>query len=201
MRESFIFYRSFFEAAETLKSKDKLKLFETICDYALNGAEPDLEGAPAGMFKLLKPQIDANNRRFENGSKGGRPKKNQTETKTKPNNNQTETKAKRNNNDNVNVNVNDNVNVNVNDNNNNNDNGVGCGGGSGDDVFNIWKRLTPQDVDKIYNVYPESGGFLIETVYEEVKRNQRDVRDPVPYILTYAKNVGWDDNAEHGGVS
>ena len=60
------------------------------------------------MLELCKPQIDANNRRFENGKKGGR--RNQTETKTEPKQNQTETKTE----PNVNVNVNDNVNVNVN---------------------------------------------------------------------------------------
>lgn len=194
MRDSFIFYRSFFEAAKTLKQKEKLKLFESICDYALNDAEISLDGAAEGMFKLLKPQLDANTRKYENGKRGGRPKKNQDETKTKPKRNQNESKPKRN--DNVNVNDNDNVNVNVND--NDNDNAVGCGGGSdGDDLFNIYKRMSPEDIDAIYEVYPESGGDLIEAVYHEVKEKRKNVIAPVPYILGYAKNVEWDDKAEH----
>lgn len=85
-----------------------MALFDALCNYALNDVEPELTGAPSAMFKLLKPQVDANNRRYENGKKGGRPKGNQTETKTKPNNNQTKTKTKPNVNVNVNVNGNGN---------------------------------------------------------------------------------------------
>ena len=90
MRDGFVFYRSFYESFSDLSKKDKLTLFDALCNYALNDVEPELSGVPAAMFKLLKPQVDANNRRYENGKKGGRPK----ETKTKPNDNQTETKVK-----------------------------------------------------------------------------------------------------------
>lgn len=109
MRDSFIFYRSFFESFEGLSKKDKLILFDAICNYALNDIEPELTGVPLSMFKLLKPQLDANIRRFENGKKGGRPKK----TETKPNDNQTETKTEPNYNLNLNVNPNLNGNGNV----------------------------------------------------------------------------------------
>ena len=197
MRDSFVFYRSFFESFSDLSKKDKLQLFDALCNYALNDIEPELTGAPSAMFKLLKPQVDANNRRFENGKKGGRPTKpnnNQTITKAKPNNNQTITKPK----PNVNVNVNDNVND------NDNDNAVGCGGGSNGDEFNLWKKLTPNDIDTIYDAYPDSGGFLIEEVVAEVKRKRKQVDNAVSYILGYAKNVSWDDKANHfdgGGMS
>lgn len=186
MRDSFIFYRSFYESWKTLKTKEKQKLFEAICEYALNDTEIELTGAADGMFKLLKPQLDANTRKYENGCKGGRPKKNQTETKPKPKRNQTISKPKRNDNDNDNDNVNDNV--------NDNDNAVGCGGGfDDDDFYNIWKRMSPQDVDRIFDIYPESGDDLIQAVYEDVKNKRKHVDDPVPYILGYAKNVGWTD--------
>lgn len=113
MRDSFIFYRSFYESLKTLKTRERQKLFEAICEYALNDVEPELLGAAEGMFKLLKPQLDANTRKYENGCKGGRPKKNQDETKEKPNDNQSETKPKRNVNDNDNVNGNGNGNDNA----------------------------------------------------------------------------------------
>lgn len=109
MRDSCIFYRSFLEAIELLPKKYKLQFYEALFNYALNDEPPDkLSGSAAALFKALQPQIDANNRKFENGKKGGRPKKNQDETKPKPNNNQSITKPKPNVNVNVNVNGNGN---------------------------------------------------------------------------------------------
>lgn len=113
MRDSFIFYRSFFETIKKIPKKDRLQLVEAICNYALNDEEDSLSSLNAAIFEMVKPQIDANTKRYENGKKGGRPKKpnqNQNETKPKPNHNQSITKTKPN--VNVNVNVNDNVNVN-----------------------------------------------------------------------------------------
>ena len=125
MRESFLFYRSFYEAISDLEPEDRMKVYDAICEYALNGTEPEISGVASAMFKMAKPQIDANNKRYENGKKGGRPpkeeteieptenqnetkeeaKENQNETKTKPKANQEETKTEPN--VNVNVNVND----------------------------------------------------------------------------------------------
>ena len=75
------------------------------------------------------------------------------------------------------------------------------GGSTGDGLFNIWKRMTPEDVDRVYDAFPNTGGILIDEVYAEVKRGRREVKDPVAYILGYAKRVGWDDAAEHEEVS
>lgn len=113
MRDSFIFYRSFFETMKKIPKKDRLQFVEAICNYALDDEEISLSGVNTAIFELVKPQIDANFKRYENGKKGGRPKKpnqNQNETKAKPNHNQTITKPK------PNVNENDNENVNVNEN-------------------------------------------------------------------------------------
>ena len=127
MRDSFVFYRSFYDAIRTLNKRDQAAVFMAICEYALDEKEPDVSGVPLAMFTIVKPIIEANNHRYENGKKGGRPKKpkdNQwfldEETKPKPNHNQTKTKVKPN--VNVNVNVNDNVNENVSVNGNENDN-------------------------------------------------------------------------------
>lgn len=73
-----------------------------------------------------------------------------------------------------------------------------------DDDFNIWKRLTPEDIDVLYEKFPNSGGLLIDAVYEDVKAKKTKVKSGLKYILGYAKNVGWDDNADHfngGGMS
>ena len=200
MRDSFIFYRSFFEAAQTLGTRERLKLYDAVFEYALNDTEIELSGPSVGMFKLLKPQLDANNRRFENGRKGGRPKANQTETKTKPKQNQKETDRIPNRNPINNVNVNDNVNVNVNDY-HHNVNGVGSesgGGGDGcDDKYDLWKKLDSEDIDAIYDAYPKSGGELIEEVVSDVKGKRKTIKNARSYILGYAKRVGWSDDTDH----
>ena len=73
MREGFVFYRSFFEAMKELPSEDFAIIFKALCDYALDDMTPDLTGIHKALFELIKPQIDANNRRYENGKKGGAP--------------------------------------------------------------------------------------------------------------------------------
>ena len=66
-----------------------------------------------------------------------------------------------------------------------------------DDSFNIWKQLNADDIDRIYDAYPDSGGFLIDEVAAEVRTNRRRVKNAVNYILGYAKKVEWDDKADH----
>lgn len=112
MRESFVFYRSFYDAIKDLPRDVQGEIYTAIMEYSLYGKETEnLKPIARSVFTLMKPQIDVNNKRFENGKRGGRPKSedkpkgNQNETKEKPKNNQNETK------DEPNVNVNDNVNV------------------------------------------------------------------------------------------
>ena len=112
-RESFVFYRSFYEGIKELPRDIQGEVLTAIMEYGLNGVTTENQKPiTKAMFALIKPQLDANNQRFENGKKGGRPKANcnQTETETKQKQNRNKTKPE------PNVNVNDNVNVNVNDN-------------------------------------------------------------------------------------
>lgn len=111
MKESFVFYRSFYEAIKDLKTKEKLQVYEAICELSLNQKELKLTGMPATIFKLIKPQILANYERYENGKKGGAPIGNQNARKTAKNNQWSfskTTKKQPNENDNVNVNENEN---------------------------------------------------------------------------------------------
>jgi len=101
-RDSFIFYRSFFSATKHLNQVEKAQLFEAICSYALDGNLSLLEGTPQGMFELIKPQLDANRKRFENGCK-----KKQKISKTEAKPKQTISKDEANVNVNVNVNHNE----------------------------------------------------------------------------------------------
>lgn len=125
-RDSFIFYRSFFEAIDEVDEATQLIVYRSIAVYALNREEPKLEGIAKVLWRLIKPQLDANWTRFENGCKGaehgvkgGNPnfKKGQPNpyyNKDSPKDNPNITpKITPNENDNVfNDNVNDNENVN-----------------------------------------------------------------------------------------
>lgn len=103
-RESFVFYRSFYEALQDLDAETRLKLYDAIADYSLNLEEPELTGIANTIFKLIKPQIEANNKRYLNGCK---PKNKQTKSKPQAKNKQEESKTETNVNDNVNDNVNE----------------------------------------------------------------------------------------------
>lgn len=75
MMDSFVFYSSFYEALQEIEDPEtRLAVYDAIAGYALTGKEPELKGMQAAMFRLIRPQIDANNRRREYGMKGGRPK-------------------------------------------------------------------------------------------------------------------------------
>lgn len=104
-RDSFIFYRSFFDASKCLKTEEKAQLFDAICSYALDEKVEQLDGTAYGMFQLVKPQLDANRKRFENGCV-----KKQKRSKKEAKKKQTKSKIEAN----VNVNVNPNVNENLN---------------------------------------------------------------------------------------
>jgi hypothetical protein len=103
MRDSMIFYRSFYEAIRNLSTEDQCQIYNAIFSYGLDFKEPELSGIPASFWQLIRPQIDANIKRFENGK---RPKLKQNESKSEAKNKQNESKSGTNNN--VNVNVNDN---------------------------------------------------------------------------------------------
>ena len=111
-RDSFIFYRSFYEAISELPKENQADTYNAIMQYALNQEEIKLTGISKTIFSLVKPQLDANYKKYENGKQ----KKSKTEAKHK----QTKSKTKTNVNENVNDNENVNVNVNVNDNDNEN---------------------------------------------------------------------------------
>jgi len=132
-RDSFVFYRSFFEAIKGLPKEDQCLMFGAIADYSLDQIEPNLTGINKVVWTLIKPQLDANTKRFINGekggkhgSKGGRPKKTKPETKEEnPIGDITENpigvideNPKETPNVNVNVNLNDNDNLNANKNEN-----------------------------------------------------------------------------------
>lgn len=156
MRDSFIFYNSFLEAIEELDDKKQLKLYKAITNFALKNEEPQkLIGVEKAIFALIKPQILANNKRFEDGKKGaefgklgGRPKKTKTPvgfSQKTPNENE-----------NVNVNDNDNENENVID--------IFCG----------------DEVEKLFEIYQKKCPELLPLTFE---RKNKEIRQLVADYL------------------
>ena len=104
MRDGFIFYESFRSAMKELPATTQVLLYNALADYALYDIVPEFgeDGIARGFFALMRPQIDANNRRRDAGMRGGRPSKSadddgcadQRETDKEPNENQSETIAK-----------------------------------------------------------------------------------------------------------
>ena len=105
MRDSVVFYRSFYDAIKNIPEADQLKVYTAIMEYAMNDVQPEIDGIALAIFLLVKPQIDANNKRYENGKK---PKVKQAVSKSEASCKQNTSKSE------ANVNVKENVNVNVN---------------------------------------------------------------------------------------
>ena len=82
IRDSFVFYRSFYEGLSALNDADRLACYDAIAKYGLDGVA-DAEGVPAAVLALVKPILDANNRKVESGRKGGEANNKQSEAKPK----------------------------------------------------------------------------------------------------------------------
>ena len=125
--DSIVFYRSFFEALQVFQDAgERAQMYDAILSYAFNGTEPtSLSPMQTAIYTLIKPQLDANVRKSENGKKGGRPKKETNDSEKnlgiknkKPlvfeNENHSFSETESNKNKNINKNSNKNINVNSN---------------------------------------------------------------------------------------
>lgn len=74
-KDSFVFYRSFFEALQDLKDKDRLKVYDAICELALNENDTKLAGISKTIFTLIRPQILSNTKKYKDGQKRRKTKK------------------------------------------------------------------------------------------------------------------------------
>lgn len=81
-RDSMVVYRSWWDAVAELPSDIRQEVVCAAVEYGLNSVvTTELSPVAKAMFALIKPQIDANNAKYENGKKGasfgvlgGRPK-------------------------------------------------------------------------------------------------------------------------------
>jgi hypothetical protein len=106
-RDSMIFYRSFYESLNGLSPLIKAEVYDAIFEYGLNFNTIEFTNEISkALFTLIKPQLDANIKRFNNGLK---PKTKQNESKTEAKLQQNESEVEANVNVNVNVNKNNNI--------------------------------------------------------------------------------------------
>jgi hypothetical protein len=198
MKDSFVFYASFYEAISNLPGDTQLEVYNAICKYALLGELPELSPIAKAMFTVMRPVMDAASARYEasvaNGKKGGRPKKENLE---KPSNNLKglETGNLEKPSLNLNVNVNDNDNVNVNDN---------------DKVTEIRAakpprtRFTPPSIDEVRAYCQERGnGVDAERFIDYYNANgwrvgKNAMKDWKAAVRTWEKN-GYGNGVSYGG--
>lgn len=69
MRDTTIIYRSFYEAIKTLSKEDQANVWEAVFEYSLNMKEIELQGVANTIFLLMKPNLEANIKRYNNGKK------------------------------------------------------------------------------------------------------------------------------------
>ncbi|MGA0409701.1 MAG: DUF6291 domain-containing protein, partial [Limisphaerales bacterium] len=69
--ESFVFYRSFYEPTRALPDEMRLAVLDSVIQFALDGTEPTGDPVVLAMFGMVRPQIEANNKRRRAGKRGG----------------------------------------------------------------------------------------------------------------------------------
>lgn len=197
-KKSFVVYHDIKEVIDGLTDEQVGKLFRSMVNYSVSGTELQLDGVLRFIFIPIRQQMDRDStkwegireKRAEAGRKGGIKS---GESRRKANalfalSNEANEAV------NVNANVNGNVNVNGNGNATTTATVTNSGGSGGyDDEYNIWKMLGAEGIDAVYDEYPNTGGLLLDKIYEDIKVKQKKVKSPLAFVMGYAKKVGWTD--------
>ena len=180
MRDSFVFYRSFQRSIQHLEASEQLEVYHAIIAYALDQVEPELTRYSQAVWEAIKPQIAANQRKYEAGLRGGKPKSNQDLTIPEPSPNLMY---------NGNDNGNDNENVNEKENEKDNEN---------DQRFDQFWTTFPRKTDKarakrsflrLTKTEQELAVSNIQRLYSETPAQF------VPHPSTYINGKRWEDQA------
>ena len=201
-QRGFIVYGDIQDVLKELDDQQTAQLFRGMVDYFVSGKDPKFTGILKFVFIPIKQQMDRNADKYEKKCEKMRENANKRwQNAIASKNNQLDANDA---NTNTNTDTNTKKDTDTDTTTNTDTKSVSRGRYKCDDEFNIWKRLTPEDIDVLYDKFPNSGGLLIDAVYEDVKSKRTKVKSGLKYILGYAKNVGWDDNADHfdgGGMS
>ena len=193
-QKGFIVYGDIKAVIDELTDEQVAQLFRGMVEYFTTGKAPKFSGVLKFVWITIKQQMDRDKEKYDAKCEKNRENIKAYWERTKENERiRTNTNAT-----NKDTNTDTNTKTDTDTTTTTNTDTNARGGGGCDDDFNIWKRLTPDDIDAIYDVYPDSGGYLIEEVASDVKAKRKNVRNARTYILGYAKRVGWDDKADHG---
>ena len=77
----FTFFRSYHDAAQLLDDGERLQFYDAIMGYVFDGEVPTLAGQLALAWKLIEPNLKSSIEHHLNGSKGGRPRKDEKKRK------------------------------------------------------------------------------------------------------------------------
>ena len=163
-----MFYRSFYEAIKEVPKKHRAVIYEAVFEYVFESKEPSISGVPSALWKLIRPQLDASSKRYENSKKGaaygklgGRPRKNADEEKPLKGHDKKPLKGNESKTLNVNSNSNSNSNVNVN-----------CNSASPDNTNNI----APENPNK-----PSNAAIAAEVFEKGYKLTGESINSFVEY--------------------
>jgi len=202
-QKGFVVYGDVQAVVDELNDEQTGKLFRAMITYFATGKAPKFDGILKYVWIPIRQQMDRDKEKYDAKCEKNRKNIKEYWERTKENERiRTNTNA-------TNTKTNTDTNTNTKkdtdtDTTTNTDTNVGGGRYQCDDEFNIWKKLTPEDIDVLYEKFPNSGGLLIDEVFAEVKAKKTKVKSGLNYILGYAKKVGWDDDADHfdgGGMS
>ena len=199
-QKGFIVYGDTKALADELNDEQLGQLFRGMLDYFAEGKAPKFSGILKFAFIPIKQQMDRDAEKYvekcekmrANAKKRWKSdanayKRNQLNANDANTNTNTDTNTKTDTDTDTTTNTDTDTNTKA----------RGGGVSADDDAFNLWKKLDASGIDAIYAEYPESGGYLIEEVAADVRQKKKRVRNPVSYVLGYAKKVGWDDSADH----
>ena len=152
MRDSFVFYSSYADAITMIDDPaSQMNVLKAIWAYAFREEEPEegsLNKIETIIFSMARPTIEASKRNYENGLKGGRPRKTPLKTPLLTN-------------DNVNLNEKDTVNLKDKENLKNNNNHNNIPSFSEIDDFAKENDLKLVDTQEFYRYYNEHGWELV----------------------------------------
>lgn len=202
-QKGFIVYGDIKAVIDELNDEQVAQLFRGMVDYFMEGKDPKFSGVLKFVWITVRQQMDRDMEKYEKRCERNRENVRKRWDREKDTN-VYEPIRSHTNDTNINTNTNTDTKKDTDTTTTTNtdikaDAALKQRGGGGvcSDEFDLWKKLTPGDIDKIYDAYPDSGGFLIEEVVADVKQKRKKIKNAASYILGYAKRVGWDDKADH----